>query len=165
MRHDSPLKSAVEIFYSYSPDDEALRVRLEKHLSLLRRLGYVESWNGRRVGAHGQGDGEISAHLNSAQIILLLVSPDFMASDYVYDVEVTRAMWRHERGEARVIPVILRPCDWRGAPFSKLQALPKDARPVTTWDDQDEALLDVAEGIRQVVERIRRGVIEDAPLA
>jgi formylglycine-generating enzyme required for sulfatase activity len=97
---------------------------------------------------------EIDEHLNSAQIILLLISPDFIASDYCWSVEVERAMVRHDASEARVIPVILRPCDWQGAPFSKLQARPTDAVPVTKWTDRDEAFFDVEQGIKAAVEEI-----------
>ena len=97
--------------------------------------------------------GAIDEHLNRADVVLLLVSADFLASDYCYDREMTRALERDDAGDARVIPVILRSVDWHGAQFAKLQALPKDARPVTSWPDRDEAFTDVARGIRQV----RRG--------
>ena len=95
-------------------------------------------------------------HLNSAQIILLLISPDFMASDYCYGVEMKRAMERYERGEAQVIPVILRPVYWQGAPFGKLQALPKDAKPIRGpgWRNRDTAFFSVAEGIQRVVREL-----------
>jgi tetratricopeptide (TPR) repeat protein len=98
---------------------------------------------------------EINQHLNSAQIILLLVSPDSMDSDYCYGIEIKRAVERHERGEARVIPIILRAVYWREAPFGKLQALPKDAKPITSWPDRDEAFFNVVEGIRKAVEELR----------
>jgi hypothetical protein len=84
-----------------------------------------------------------------------LVSADFLASDYCYDVEMTRALQRHDSGDACVIPVILRSVDWRGAPFARLQALPKDAKPVKAWSDEDEAFTDVASGIRKAVEALR----------
>jgi hypothetical protein len=90
--------------------------------------------------------------VQTAHIVLLLVSADFLASNYCYDIEVTRAMARHEAGEARVIPIILRPVDWQSAPFGQLQALPKDGRPVRSWPDPDEAFLDIALGIRSVAE-------------
>jgi hypothetical protein len=90
--------------------------------------------------------------LNSAGIVLLLVSADFLASNYCYDIEVTQAMERHEAGEAVVIPVLLRPVDWQAAPFAKLQALPKNAKPVTSWDSCDEAFTDIARGIRHAVQ-------------
>jgi len=90
--------------------------------------------------------------LNTAQIILFLVSADFLASDYCYGIEVKRALERHQAGEARVIPIILRASDWGGAPFAKLQALPKDARPVTTFTNRDKAFMEIVEGIRRAVE-------------
>lgn len=145
----------IGLFYSYSHRDENLRDQLEVHLSLLKRQGLIRSWHDRRITPSRAWEGEINSQMDKAQIILLLVSPDFIASDYIYDVELKRAMERHEKGEARVIPVILRPGDLQDAPFRKLQALPKDAKPVTSWASTDEAFADVARGIRRVVEELR----------
>lgn len=142
----------VEVFFSYSHKDEGLRDELEKHLSTLKREGVIAGWHDRKIGVGKEWKGEIDTYLNRAHIVLLLVSPDFLASDYCYDVEMKRAMERHEAGEARVIPVILRPCDWESTLFSKLQALPKDVVPVTSWPNRDEAFLNVAQGIRAAVE-------------
>lgn len=143
----------LEVFYSYAHEDEALRDALEKHLSLLRRSGHVVSWHDRCIGAGDEWREEIDAHARSAQIILLLISPDFVASDYCYDVEMKLALERHARHDAIVIPIILRPVDWSGAPFAPLQALPRDGKAVTTWSDRDEAFANVAQGIRDVVAR------------
>ena len=142
----------AEVFFSYSHRDEALRDELAKHLSILKRQGIIESWHDRGITAGSEWAGEIDAHLNSAQVILLLISADFLASDYCYDIELKQAMERHEAREAVVIPIILKPVDWHGAPFGKLQALPKNAQPVTAWPSQDEAFLNVAQGIRKAVE-------------
>jgi TIR domain-containing protein len=142
----------IEIFISYSHKDEALREELGKHLSLLKRRGVINEWHDRRIGAGQEWAGAIDEHLNSAAVILLLVSSDFLASDYCYDQEMKRALERHDAGDARVIPVILRSVDWAGAPFGKLQALPKDGKPVTSWPNQDEVFSDIARGIRKVVQ-------------
>lgn len=114
----------------------------------------IAGWHDRRIAAGTEWAGEIDKHLNSALIILLLISPDFLSSDYCYDLEMKRAMERHERGEARVVPVILRPVYWGDAPFGKLQALPENAKAITTWSNRDEAFKDVAIGIKKVVEEI-----------
>lgn len=143
----------IEVFFSYSHQDEKLRDELAKQLKLLERQGVISAWYDRQIIAGSEWGSEIDTHLDSAQVILLLISADFLASDYCWDIEVKRAMERHEAGEAIVIPVILRPVDWKGTPFSKLQALPKNAKPVTTWTNQDEAFLDAAKGIRQAVEQ------------
>ena len=145
----------VEIFYAYAHEDEDLRDELEKHLRMLEREGVIKSWHDRKIGAGKEWKGEIDTHLNAAHVILLLVSSDFIDSDYCWDVEVKRAMERHEAGEARSILVILRPVDWMSAPFGKLQALPTDAKPVTSWENQDEAFLDIAQGIRAAVRELR----------
>jgi DNA-binding MarR family transcriptional regulator len=144
----------IQVFYSYSHRDESLRDELEEHLSLLRRQGIIAGWHDRRIGAGEEWKGEIDRFLESSQVILLLVSPSFLASDYCYEIEARRAIERHEKGEARVIPVILRPVDWKGAPFAKLAVLPKGGEPVTSWKDRDEAFLDVAVGIRTAVEEM-----------
>jgi hypothetical protein len=152
----SPPPRVIDVFYSYAHLDEPLRTELDKHLSSLRREGVIAGWHDRRITAGTEWAGAIDAHLQCAQIILLLVSADFLASDYCNDVELQHAMARHEAGEARVIPIILRAVDWQRAPFGKLQALPQDGRPITSWPNQDEAFLDVARGIRTVAEEIAR---------
>lgn len=146
-------REPVDAFYSYSPKDERLRNELENHLALLQRQGVIKGWYDRRIQAGDERQSEIDEHLNSARIILLLVSVDFIASDYCYGLEMERALERHERGEAIVIPIILRPVDWESSPFGKLQALPKDNRPVTKWSDRDEAFANIAQDIRKVIEK------------
>ncbi len=146
----------VSVFYAYSHKDEALRDELETHLSILKRKGIISSWHDRRIPSGKDWGSEIDQRINKADIILLLVSADFIASDYCYDKEMKRAMERHELGEARVVPVILRPCDFDGAPFYKLQGLPKDMKPVTRWIDQDEAFTNIAVGIRRSIEELQR---------
>ncbi|MEH2207256.1 MAG: toll/interleukin-1 receptor domain-containing protein [Nostoc sp.] len=150
------MSNAVKVFFSYSHKDEELRDELATHLSMMKRQGVIEAWHDREITAGSEWANAIDDNLELADIILLLVSANFLASDYCYDKEMTRAMERHETREARVIPIILKPSDWNGAPFGKLQALPKNAKPVTTWPDQDEAFLNVAQGIRRVVEDIAK---------
>jgi hypothetical protein len=120
----------------------------------------IETWHDRRIGAGNDLDKAIDAHLEADDIILLLVSADFLASDYCYDREMARAMERHTAGEAVVIPVILRACDWHGAPFGKLMATPPDGRPITLWPDRDQAMLEVAKAVRGAAERLGRPPVE-----
>ncbi|MGF1537423.1 MAG: toll/interleukin-1 receptor domain-containing protein, partial [Elainellaceae cyanobacterium] len=150
-RHDT-----LRLFYSYSHKDDALREQLETHLKLLQRQGLIQTWHDRRILAGDEWESEIDDNLNRADIILLLVSPDFIASDYCYDIEMKRAMERHEAGEARVIPVILRPVDWRGTPFNKLSWLPQNGDPITSWRDRDAAWLNVEQGIKQVAQSLKK---------
>src|SRR5947209_18446812 len=142
----------VKIFFCYAHEDEPLLNNLKRHLRPLQRQGLIDVWYDRDINAGAEWEQAIQEHLNTSQIILLLMSPDFMDSDYCYGIEMQRALERHDRGEAHVIPIILRPTMWKGAPFSKLQALPKDAVPVTIWQNQDEAFLNVVEGIHHVIE-------------
>ncbi|ARV60368.1 TIR domain-containing protein [Nostocales cyanobacterium HT-58-2] len=146
----------VEVFFSYAHEDEKLKDELVKHLSILKRQGVITAWHDREITAGTEWAGEIDTHLNTASVILLLISSDFLASNYCYDVELARAMERHATGEACIIPVILREVDWKGAVFGKLQALPKNAEPITNWMNSDQAFADVARGIRKVVEDIKK---------
>jgi hypothetical protein len=146
----------IAVFFSYAHRDEALRNELADHLRLLERQGIITSWHDRRLAGGTEWAGAIDEHLHTAQIILLLISAAFLASDYCYDVELRQALDRHEAGKARVIPVILRPVEWHSAPFGMLQALPKDGRAVTSWPNPDEAFADIAHGIRSVAEELGR---------
>jgi len=139
------------IFFSYSHADENLRDQLEKHLSALKRQGLIEAWHDRRIEVGREFESEISDHLEAADVILLLVSSDFLASEYCYEREMQRAMERHEGKEAIVVPVILRPCDWHDAPFGKLQAAPKDALAITLWPNADQAFLDIVMSIKRAL--------------
>ena len=145
------LMQPVRLFYSYSHKDESLRNELENHLKIMERRGMIDSWHDRQIGAGDDWKERIDDNLQHADIILVLVSSDFIASDYCYEKEMIRALERHEKKEAVLIPVILRDVNWVGAPFAKIQALPKDAKAVTLWADRDSAWRDVAVGIEKVV--------------
>ncbi|MCY6489882.1 toll/interleukin-1 receptor domain-containing protein [Leptolyngbya sp. GGD] len=154
----SPKTESLTLFYSYAHADETLRDELDKHLKLLQRQGIITAWHDRDITAGTEWATAIDQNLNTADIILLLISANFLASDYCYETELTRALDRHTKGEARIIPIILKPCDWESAPFGKLQALPiahgAGAKAVTTWNNQDEAFLAIAQGIRKAAEEI-----------
>jgi len=138
----------LELFFSYSHRDQALRDELARHLAILERQRVISGWHDRRIGAGNDWAGAIDAHLSSARIILLLISADFLSSDYCYDREMAQALARHDAGDARVIPVLLRAVDWHGAPFSHLQMVPSGALPVTSWANRDEAFADIVRAIR-----------------
>jgi predicted helicase len=149
-------QKAIKLFYSYSHKDEDLRDQLDTHLALLRRQGLIEQWYDRNINAGREWAQEIDTHLQSADIILLLISTDFIASEYCYSIEMKEALRRREAGEARVIPVILRQCDWESSPFAMLQALPRGGKPVKNWTNRDSAFTDVAKGIRRVIEELQK---------
>lgn len=138
----------AKLFFSYSHKDEDLRDELETHLTMLKRQGLVDAIHDRRIIAGSNLDAAIDRYLEEADVILCLASPDFIASEYCYSREMTRALERHRLGEARVIPVILRHCDWRSTPLAELRGTPRDNKPVKAWPDRDEAWLDVANDIR-----------------
>ena len=145
---------AFKLFFSYSHRDEELRDQLEVHLATLKHQGLIDTWHDRRIAAGDVFDNEISAELEDAKLILLLISSDFIASRYCYEVETVRALEKHAANEARVIPVVLRPCDWHDGPFGKLHALPTDGKPITRWVDTDEAFLSVVQGIKSAVTKL-----------
>ncbi len=148
----------VKIFFCYAHEDEAFLNKLKAHLSPLQRQGFIATWHDRDISAGVEWEQEIKEQLNAAQIILLLISPDFMNSDYCYGIQMQRAIERHERKEARVIPVILDYVYWKVEPLRKLQALPTDTNPITSasWRSQNEAFLDVVEGVRKAAMEIEK---------
>ncbi len=149
-------EGAVKVFFSYSHKDEELRNELANHLRILERQGVISSWHDRKILPGEEWDRQINDNLNTADLILLLISADFIASNYCWDVEVETAMKRHNAGEACVIPIILRKVDWKGAAFGKLQFLPKNAAPVTSWSNSDEAFDNVTKGIRAAAGKLIR---------
>ncbi|MBO0798106.1 MAG: toll/interleukin-1 receptor domain-containing protein [Blastocatellia bacterium] len=151
----NPSEQPIQVFFSYSHKDEALRDELSTHLAVLKRQRLIREWHDRQIPAGDVWKEAIDDRINEAGVILLLISADFLASDYCHEIEMKRALERHEKREAVVIPIILRPCNWQGSPFGKLQALPKDARPVTTWPNRDEAFTNISEGIRRAIERLQ----------
>lgn len=146
----------VTVFFSYSHKDKALRDELATHLKLFERQGLLQGWHDRDIEAGREWKTEIDDHLEEAEVILLLVSGSFLASDYCYDIEMKRALERSDAHEARTIPIILRPCDWHSTPFGKLKALPEDGKPVTEWRDRDAAWTDVVKALRKVLEGLKR---------
>ena len=140
------------IFIAYSRQDEKLRDDLEVHLALLKRHQLATIFHDRRIVPGQHWETEIDSQLLESDVILLLLSPDFLASDYCYGVEMQTALELDGQGQAVVIPIVLRPCEWKQEPaLSGLQALPKDGTAVTTWTNRDEALVDVASGVRKVI--------------
>ena len=140
-----------QVFISYSHADEEYRSELEKHLAILKRQGLVSIWHDRRILVGDKFDSEISDNLLEADLVLLLVSSDFLSSNYCYEIEMKTALERHNRAETRVIPIILRACDWQNSLFGNLMATPKDGRPVTRYTDIDEAFTEIVQAIRAVL--------------
>jgi hypothetical protein len=138
----------TKVFISYSHADDRLRKKLDDHLALLKRQGIISTWFDRMIAVGQDIDNSISRELEEADIVLLLVSPDFIKSSYCYDLEMKRAMERHLAGSCRVVPVILHHCDWQGTAFGKLKATPQDGRPINSFRDKNIAFLQVAQDIR-----------------
>jgi hypothetical protein len=137
-----------KIFVSYSHKDESHKDDLDEQLAMLKRNKVISVWHDRKILPAEDWKDQIDNNLESADIIIFLVSPSFLASEYCYDVEVKRAMERKAEGSAEIISIIVRSCDWTSSPFSKFQAVPKDARAITTWGDKDAAWLNVVNGIK-----------------
>src|SRR5579859_8119227 len=131
-------QAAVRVFYCYAHEDKKLRDELEKHLGALKKSGQITEWYDHEIKAGTAWEQEIESNLKKANIILLLISPDFLHSDYCYHVEMKRALERHATGSAYVLPIILRAVDWENTPFSALQVLPTGGEPITLWSNTDE---------------------------
>ncbi|HMX80453.1 MAG TPA: toll/interleukin-1 receptor domain-containing protein [Ferruginibacter sp.] len=144
----------LKIFLSYSHEDENMKNILDKNLVMLKRSDKIDVWQDRAIKAGDVWDEQIRRELEAADIILLLISVDFNNSQYIWNKELKTAMERHERGEARVIPIILRTCEWSEMPYAKLQALPTNAKPISSFTDTDVAYTEVAKGIRMLVDHM-----------
>jgi hypothetical protein len=144
-------KTSVEVFCSYSHRDEELREQFEAHVALMQRKSLIRVWHDRQILAGDDWGEDIDSHLNSADLITLFVSADFLNSNYCYEKEVVRAMERHFEEKILVVPIIVRACDWQDAPFGKLQAVPTDGKAVTSWTNRDEAWTDVAKHLKLCV--------------
>lgn len=140
-----------KVFLSYSHKDEEFKEKLDTHLSALKQTNIIDVWNDRQIPLGSEWDVEIKRELEESDVILLMISADFLASSYISEIEIPAAIARHDEGSAIVIPIFIRPCDWRGLPFEKLQGLPKNAKPLTTFDDIDVGLTEIAAGIRNRV--------------
>jgi DNA-binding response OmpR family regulator len=145
---------ALKVFFCYSHRDEKMRDRLDAHLSTLKHMGIIQSWHDRKISPGKEFDKSIDRYLGTADLILLLISPDFLNSNYCYRIEMKRALARHRKQKAIVVPVILRPVDWERAPFAGLLAVPKDGKPITRFQNRDEGYLDAARGVRRVAEEL-----------
>ena len=145
------MKYKMKAFISYSHKDEWALERLHTHLAMLRRDGQINEWYDREILAGGNFNQEISEQLESCELFLALVSPDFLASNYCYETEMNRALERHDAGEVRVVPIIIEACDWKVSPLGKLKALPRDGKPVGEWTNQNTAFLDVVTELRRIL--------------
>src|SRR5579859_1037134 len=144
-------QAGLRVFYSYAFADSKWREKLAIHLSLLHREGLIEQWSDQQIFAGSIRSQAIDQAIHSADIILLLISADFLASDACFQDEMRQALERHQRGEARVVPLLVRPCDWQHSPFAHLQCLPRNTKPVTAWANQDEALVAIVQELRKIV--------------
>lgn len=142
----------MKAFISYSHKDAAALERLHVHLAMLKRDGLIETWFDREILAGEEIDAEIENQLESCELFLLLISPDFLASDYCYDKEMTRAFERHDAGEAQIVPLIIEPCEWTSSRLRKLKAIPRDGKAVSEWTNENNAYLDIVTELRRLLE-------------
>lgn len=140
----------IRIFISYSRQDEVLRDQLEINLSVLRRRGEIEVWHDQMISVGENRQEALKRSLEQAELILLLVSPDYLASRSTYK-EMETALRFQQEGRARVIPIILRPVELSSHPLAQLQWLPRGGIPVIAWKSRDEAWVNILEGLRNVI--------------
>jgi len=146
----------VKIFFSYSHKDEEIRNELEIHLAALKHQGLIETWHDRKIPSGSNFDEYISGYLEESDIILFIVTPHFIASDYCYKEEMIRALEMQNNGKAHVIPIIIDSCDWQNTLLGKLKAVPKDGKPVSKYPNRNDALLEVSNAIREIVNKIKK---------
>jgi TIR domain len=152
------MNEPIKVFISYSHQDDELRKELSAHLSGLQHKQLIEPWHDRNIDAGSAWEHAIDENLEQAEIILLLVSADFINSRYCYSIEMDRALMRHQARTTQVIPVIIRDCVWTKSPLGQLQAVPRDNRAVAAWGDKfarDSAWTQVTQEIIKVAQKIR----------
>jgi tetratricopeptide (TPR) repeat protein len=149
-------RSMADLFISYSHKDSALRKELEKSLRRLEQQNAISTWYDRQIGAGEEWRTDIDRHLESARVILLLISEHFLASGYCMNIEMRAAMERHDNGLAAVVPIYLSKCDWHNTPFSELTALPSGNKPVTRWVPRARAFAVIVESLGEVIAQWRR---------
>lgn len=145
----------VKIFYSYSHKDEELREQFEAHMSSLKRTGYIEEWHDRKILPGQTWKTSIYSNMEESDIVLFLVSSDFLNSDYCYNKEVLKSVERHNQGKCTVVPILVRDCDYEGTPFESIQGLPTDMKPIISrhWHNIDEAFVNVARGLKKIIKQ------------
>lgn len=141
----------MKVFLSYSHADEKYKEELDKHFAALKRSDKVETWNDREMAAGTRFDDDIKNHLNQDDIIILLISSDFIASDYCYNIEMQKAIERANNNECKVIPIIVRPCLWTETPIKDILSLPKDGKPISKYEDRDEAYLEIVSAVNNMI--------------
>jgi len=153
---DKKPQQPIKVFFSYSHKDTDFMKHLSVHLAPLRRLEKIEVWTDKAIQAGEEWDVEIENNLRDSNVILLLVSADFVASSYIWKKEIPMALKLEKETKARVVPIYLRPFDFSGLNFSKNQMIPKDSgenlKAISQWENMDEAYMEVAGKIREVIE-------------
>lgn len=154
--------SDIKLFYSYSIADEDLRNELEKSLKMLERYDSIRGWNFRAISPGEDWNTITNNELENSDIILLLISRDFLASKYCFDVEFKKAIELNNEGKATVVPVILRQCDWKHeqSPLKNLEAVPTNGRPVTSWENLDDAFYDITQSLKATIEKVKKSKLE-----
>jgi hypothetical protein len=150
----------TRICICYAHEDEAFLKKLTIYLKPLQREKVIDLWYDHKISAGTEWEQEITTHLDTAQLILLLISPSFMASDYCYSREMKRAIERHKQGDARVVPIVLRPTDWSNTPLGELQALPEHGIAITSkkWINRDDAFYSIFNGLKKVIADINPNI-------
>lgn len=148
-----------QVFISYAHEDTDYQQELIKHLSTLIRQKLIETWWDRQIVPGQSWAKEINNNLDKSELIIFLISSDFLASDYSQDIEVKRAMELHAEGKTTLVPVILRNCDWENTAFGQFQALPLHGKPIKNWDDKDEAYFNIVKGIRNILSKNKSDII------
>ncbi len=144
----------LSLFISYSHKDEDVKNKIDTHLSSLKRSEKIETWNDGKIEPGSNWDEKIKKELDEANIILLLISANFIASDYIWNTEIKKAIERHEKMEAVVIPIFCKTCDYKDMPFAKLQGLPFGAKSLNEFNDIDVGLTEIANGIGKIIDNI-----------
>lgn len=142
----------LKIFISYSPSDIKIKDEIDVHLSVLKRDGLIDTWHDRKIEPGEDRDKVIHSEISTADIIIVLVSPYFLSSSYLYEKELYIALKRHSKNETILIPIILDPCDWQHTQLRNFSSLPSDGKPISSFSNYHVPLAEIALKLRQLAE-------------
>lgn len=159
------MENLIKIFIAYSRQDHDLLTELRQHTKILERAHKIKIWHDGEIEAGHEWESEIKKALYSADIVLLLISKDFLASDYCYEKEMVEVLDLHRTRKIIVLPIILKPCAWKDAPFAKFQVLPLGGIPIISpnWHSRDEPFLEIVEILKTKSAQIRLGLLLEDP--
>jgi len=157
------LEKPISIFLSYAKEDKPFKDKLLKHLSSMIRRNQIDIWDDEQIAGGQNWKEEIESKLRTAQVAILLVSADFLASDFINDFEIPILLERGKKGEVSIVPMLIRPVYFQGSELSDFKGLPKSGKPISNWQNEDEAWISVVGDLVEIIEKKEKEILSATP--